>query len=90
MGGMGLIFTPVLVTHLLGLLGLSGPMTCTFGFIDTQTVLLKDITCLQLPNPLPPAHTLIHTIRDITAVVEKVTQNPAVSATIATTGSYKH
>ena len=30
--------------------------------------------------PLPPAHSLIHAIRDITVVVKKVAKNPAVLA----------
>ena len=32
------------------------------------------------PPPIPPAHPLIHAIRDITVVVKKVAQNPAVLA----------
>ena len=50
---MGLIFTPVLVRHLLGPLGLSGSMTSiswTYTYL-LQTVLLKGITCLWLPTP---------------------------------------
>ena len=46
-------------------------------------VQLEDITHLQLsthPNHLPPTHPLIHAIRDITVVVNKVAQNPAVLA----------
>ena len=31
-------------------------------------------------TPVPPAHPLIHAIRDITAVEKKVAQNPAVLA----------
>ena len=57
------------------------------GLIATQTVLLEGITCLllsthpQLPShTLPPAHPLISAIRDITVVVKKVAQNPAVLA----------
>ena len=62
MGGMGLIFTPVLVRHLLGPLGLSGPMTST-SRIHTDT-LNGPITRYNLPldshslHPLyyPPLH----------------------------------
>ena len=32
------------------------------------------------PTPFPPAHPLIHAICDITVVVKKVAQNPAVLA----------
>ena len=32
------------------------------------------------PTPLPPAHPLIHAIRDITVVEKKVAQNPVVLA----------
>ena len=47
-----------------------------------QTVQLKGITRLRLPTHLPlhPPHPLICTICDITVVVKKVAQNPAVLA----------
>ena len=48
MGGMGLIFTPVLVRYLLGLLGLFGPMTSTLWTPRWfQTVLLEGIIRLS-------------------------------------------
>ena len=82
MGGVGLIFTPVLVR-----LRLLGPSSRVWAydqhFLDSwllQTVQLDGVTRLRLPTPLPPAHPLIHAIRDITVVVKKVAQNPAVLA----------
>ena len=42
-------------------------------------VLMKGITCLWLPT-LPFAYYSIHATRDITVVVNKVAQNPAVLA----------
>ena len=41
-------------------------------------VQLDGLTRLRLPTR--PAHPLIHAIRDITVVVKKVAQNPAVLA----------
>ena len=35
---------------------------------------------LHPPTPFPPAHPLIHAIHDVTVVVKKVAQNPAVLA----------
>ena len=61
MGGIGLIFTPVLVRRLLR------------------------PSSIEKYNP-PPAsyspthHPLVHAIRDITVIVKKVVQNPAVLA----------
>ena len=81
MGGMDLIFIPVLVRRLLGPLGLSGPMTSTFWThrFSKRSLLLEGITCLQLPtcphhprHPLPSTHSLIRAIRDITVVVKKL------------------
>ena len=85
MGGMGLIFTPVLVRSLIGPPGLSRPMTNgswthsyskqsnwvvqpAFGFPPAPT------------TPLTPTHPLKRAIRDITVVMKKVAQNPAVLA----------
>ena len=85
MGGMGPIFTLVLVRCLLGPLGLSGPMTCT-----SWTHRTSKQSCWRLwpipgcpPTPTPSCHpSLIREICDITVVVKKVVQNPAVLATI--------
>ena len=42
-------------------------------------VLMEGLTRLWLPTlPHHPPHLLIHSIRDITVTVKKVTQNPAV------------
>ena len=84
MGGMGLIFTPVLVRRLLR--PSSRVWAYDWHFLDSwllQTVQMDGVTRLRLPThptPLPPAHPLIHAIRDITVVVKKVAQNPAVLA----------
>ena len=50
-------------------------------------LLMVGLTRLRLPThprhppaPLPPAHPLIHAIRDITVTVKKVAQKPAVLA----------
>ena len=78
MGGMSLIFTPVLVRCLLGPPGLSRPMTNGSCLIATPTVQLEGITSLWLPtcphHPLsPPARRpLIRAIHDITVVVKKL------------------
>ena len=61
MEGMGLKLTPVVVRHLLGLLGMFGPMAGSY-FLDSQllqTVLTEGLASLQLP------------------ILEKVIQNPA-------------
>ena len=58
MGGVGLIFIPVLVRHILR------PSSLVWAynqhFLDSwllQTVLLEGLTCLQLPTrPLHPPH----------------------------------
>ena len=60
MGGLGLIFTPVLVRHLIGPPGLSRPMT---------TLIATPNSSIGWCNP-PPPH--IHAIHDITVVVKKV------------------
>ena len=85
MGGMGLIFTPVLVRCLLSHLGLSRPMTGTSWIL--HAVLLEGITHLQMPTCThhPPyllstLLPLICAICDITVIVGKVAQNPAVLA----------
>ena len=86
MGGMGLIFTPVLVRHLLGPLGLSGPMTSTFRTHRyPQTVLLEGTTHLRLPT-----RSLVHAIHDITVVLKEVAQNPAVLASYYIEVAIKH
>ena len=58
----------------------------TYSFV-LHTFQLEGITQLRLPtcpfhlsHPLSPAHPLIHAIHDITVVVKKVAQNPAVLA----------
>ena len=71
MGGMGLIFTPVLVRRLIDPPGLSRPMTSTswtHSYV-LQTVKLDGVTRLWLPTY---PHLLIHAIRDIIVVVKKV------------------
>ena len=79
MGGMSLIFTPVLMRRLLGPPSLSGRMTGTFWTEMFQTILLKGITHVR--PMLPPIHPLIHAICDITVrSCEKVAQNPVVLA----------
>ena len=88
MGGMGLIFTPAMVRRLLR------PSSLVWAydqyFLDSlllQTVLMEGLTRLRLltypfhpPHPLLSAHPLIRAIHDITVVVKKVAQNPAVLA----------
>ena len=65
MGDMDLIFTPVLVRHLLGPPGLSWPMTST-SWIHRHSNQSQ-------PTPFPlPTHPLIHAIHDITVVVKKL------------------
>ena len=55
-------------------------------FLDSkliQTILTESLTHLQLsthPTPLPPSYPLVHTTRDITVVMKKVVENPAVLA----------
>ena len=86
MGGMGLIFTPVLVRCLLGPPGLSGLMTSTSRAHRTSK---QSCWKLQLASSCPPATTshshlppshppLVRGICDIIAVVKKFAQNPAV------------
>ena len=71
MGGMGLIFTPVLVRSLIGPPGLSRPMTSTswtHGYSEQSNWMVQ-------PTPsFPPilTHPLIHAIHDITAVLKKL------------------
>ena len=58
----------------------------TNTFLDSQlfqTVKLEGVTRLQLPThptPLPLTHPFIRAIQDISVVVKKVTQNPAMLA----------
>ena len=65
MGGMGLIFTPVLVTHLLGHPGLSGFMTSTswthgtskqscWQLLPASGFPTHPVTCPPTPTPPPP------------------------------------
>ena len=74
MGGMGLIFTPVLVRHLLGSLGLSGPMTSTFWTPNSPIGRYNLPLATHLPPPptLPARPTFICAIHYITTVVKKV------------------
>ena len=86
MEGMGLIFTPAVVIHLLGPLRMLEPIHIL--------AFLQLITSRNTPNggfnpppvthtsssPTLPAHAFIHVMCDITVVVKKVTQNPAVLA----------
>ena len=82
---MDLMFTPVLVRCFLNSLVLSGPMTKHFldSCMATTKVFLKGVAHLRLlthPTTLPFTHPIIHAIHDITVVVKKVAQNPAVLA----------
>ena len=49
MGNMGLMFTSLLVRHLLGSLGLFGPMTSIFGLMDAPNS-PKGIIQLRMPK----------------------------------------
>ena len=86
MGGMGLVFIPILVRCPLGFLGSSGIMTSTsWTPIDTLNSLIgrcnpPPAVHLSLPSSVLPAHLFIHAVSDITAAEKKVTQNPAVLA----------
>ena len=74
MGGLGLIFTPVLVRRLIGPPGLSRPMTKLIATPNSS---------IGWCNPPPSSHPpppLIHAIHNITVVVKKVAQNPALLA----------
>ena len=78
MGGMGLIFTPVLVRHLLGPLGLSGRLGLSLallGLIATPNSLFERYNASPVAQPSPPphpTHPLMHAIHDITVVVKKL------------------
>ena len=86
MGGMGLIFTPALVRHLLR------PSSLVWAY--DQYFLDSYVATPNSPNgrvnpppashlpppPNPPTHPFIRAIRDITVVVKKVAQNPKVLA----------
>ena len=81
MGGMGLIFTPVLVRRLIGPPGLSRPMTngsWAHGYSEQSNWVVWPAFGFP-PAPTAP-HPLKRPIRDITVVVKKVAQNPAVLA----------
>ena len=56
MGGIGLIFTSVLVKHILGSLGLSRPMTSTFGLIDTSNSPIERYNPPTADHPPDPPH----------------------------------
>ena len=73
MEGMGLIFTPVLVTRLLGPPGLLRPMTgtsWTHSYSKQSNWVVQPVSSF-LPTPTP-AHPLIRVICDITVVLKKV------------------
>ena len=55
MGGMGLIFTPMIVGHLLGPPVLSRPITNIFGFIATlnSPIIRYNPPLASHPPPLP-------------------------------------
>ena len=65
MGGMGVIFTPVLVRRLIGPPGLSRHL----GLIATPNSPIG--WCNTPPASHPPAHPLICAIRDIKVVLKK-------------------
>ena len=68
MGGMGLIFIPVLVRRLLGPLGLSGPMIST---LNNHIGRYNPPPAAHPPHPLPLAHPLMHLLCDVTVVLKK-------------------
>ena len=91
MEGMGVKLTSVVVRHLLGCPSMFGPIagnswTHMYSYSVVQTILTESLTHLRLPTlplhcspyPLPPAHPLICAPCDITMVVNKGAQNPAV------------
>ena len=97
MGGMGLIFTPLLVGYLLGPPDLSRPMTSgswthsyskqsnwrvwpASNFPPTPTTPIPSLLPPPLPKPRSFHPPLTRAIHDITVVVKKVAQNPAVLA----------
>ena len=76
MGGMGLIFTPVLVRPSLKTLqSCLGLWLTLLGLMATPN---SPIGKYNLPPASHPPHPLICAICDITVVVKKVAQNPAV------------
>ena len=94
MGGMDLIFTP-----LLGPPGLYRPMTSKY-FLDLELLLMVqlegsyNLPLAAYPPPPPtsllPAHPpFIRAISDIKVVVKKVAQNPAVLASYYYRDRYK-
>ena len=75
MEGMeGLKFTPVVRRHLLGPPRVFGPTSCTLTHLRLPTLPHYS------PHPPPTHPPLILAIHDITVVVNKVDQNPAVLA----------
>ena len=82
MRGVGLIFITALMRHLSGLLRLSGPRLALLGLIATPNSPIGRYNpplAVHPPHP-SPAQPLKHVIHDITVVVKKVVQNPAVLA----------
>ena len=80
---MGLIFTPVIVKHLLDTLGLFGPMTSIpLGLVDApyscigryNPLLAAHLPPPPTPNPSAslPTHPLVCAIYDTTVVVKKL------------------
>ena len=69
MGGMGLIFSPVLVRHLSDPSGLSGPITSTSW---TPNYSKQSLWKVYLASDSPPTHPLIHVICDVTGVAKKL------------------
>ena len=82
MGGVGLIFTRVGEMSLKALQSCLGLRLAPLGLIATPNSPVGRCNpppASHPPTPPPPTP-LIHAIRDITVVVKKVAQNPAVLA----------
>ena len=78
MEGMGLKLTQLLVRHLgspLSMFGLMAGISWTHSYSYRGFILP-----LAIHPPLPPAHPLIRATHNITVVVKKVAQNPAMLA----------
>ena len=84
MGDMGLIFTRVSETSLKALQSCLGLSPALLGLIATANSPIRrynlPLASHPPPPPTPPAHPLIRAIRDITVVVKKIAQNPALLA----------
>ena len=78
---MGLIFTPVLMRHLLGPPGLSGPMASTsWTHRCSKQSFWRVWPASSFPPTPPPLPPLVRATHDIAVDVKKVAQNSAVLA----------